>query len=115
METHNSFPNAFGAYLASLESELRELREETSALKRRVETLEPPSAPLTIKQLCDRVPSLKMGTVREWALHRGTNGMEASGAVHRRGRRLFFYEREFLQWLRATNPENRRHVQRARR
>lgn len=108
-----SLPDAFGAFLTGLEREIRQLRQEQDTLKQRLEGLEPASAPLTIGQLCARVPSLKIGTVREWALHRGTNGLDRAGAILKRGRRLFFYEKEFLAWLRATNPENRRHVQRA--
>jgi hypothetical protein len=106
-----SLPDAFGAFLTGLERELRRLRQEHDTLKQRLEELEPAPAPLTIAQLCARVPSLKLGTVREWALHRTTNGLDRAGAILKRGRRLFFYEREFLAWLRETNPENRRHVQ----
>jgi hypothetical protein len=108
-----SLPDAFGAFLTGLEREIRQLRQEQDTLKQRLEGLEPASAPLTIGQLCARIPSLKIGTVREWALHRATNGLDRAGAILKRGRRLFFYEKEFLAWLRATNPENRRHVQRA--
>ena len=109
-----SLPDAFGAFLGALEREIRQLRHEHDTLRQRLEHLEPAPAPLTIAQLCARVPSLKLGTVREWALHRTTNGLDRAGAIVKRGRRLFFYEREFLAWLRATNPENRRHVQKGR-
>jgi len=53
---------------------------------------------------------LKRGTVRDWLFHRATNGLAKCGAVIKKGRRLYLYEASFLQWLRETEPVNRRHI-----
>lgn len=80
---------------------------EIAALKERLARLEPVEAPLTPAQMCER-HRLKRGTMRDWLFHRTTNGLEKSGAVIRKGRRLYLDETSFLRWLRTTDPAKRR-------
>jgi hypothetical protein len=101
---------AFGDYLSGLEDRLEQALGEIEYLKQRLSSLEPPERPLTLREICRTIPALKLGTVREWAFHRETNGLAAFGAVVKRGKRLFVYEKQFLEWLRTTDPANRRHV-----
>jgi hypothetical protein len=59
---------------------------------------------LTVKQLAEQQPGLTEGGIR-WDLHdRQNNGLAASGAVLRRGRKLLIDSELYLAWLR-TNRE----------
>jgi hypothetical protein len=42
-----------------------------------------------------------VGGIREDLFHRSTNGLEASGAVIRRGRRLLIHRDLYMTWLMA--------------
>lgn len=63
----------------------------------------PDSAPspilYTVKQLADAEPALGVGAIREDLFYRKTNGLEASGAVVRRGRRLLIHRERYMAWL----------------
>ena len=54
---------------------------------------------LTVKQLSDHVPALTEGGLR-WDIFRAkVNGLEASGAMARRGSRVYLWRNRYLEWL----------------
>ena len=53
----------------------------------------------TVKQLADAEPALGVGAIREDLFYRESNGLEASGAIVRRGRRLLIHKERYLAWL----------------
>jgi len=60
----------------------------------------PPSQVLyTVKQLADAEPALGVGAIREDLFYRETNGLEESGAIVQRGRRLLIHRERYLAWL----------------
>ncbi|TCT20279.1 hypothetical protein [Thiobaca trueperi] len=62
---------------------------------------EPTTTPTlySVKQLAAAEPALSVGGLREDLFHRHTNGLEASGAVIRRGRRLLLHRERYMAWL----------------
>jgi hypothetical protein len=102
-----TLPLHFGAWLGDLAERVEAQAKEIKHLKERLESLEPVEAPLSPARLCAR-HGLKLGTVRAWLFHRTNNGLEASGAVVTRGRRIYLYETAFLGWLRGSRPAGRR-------
>ena len=60
----------------------------------------PPARVLqTVEQLCNEQDALTIGMVRALLFNRATNGLQASGAVIRVGRRLLLERDTFLDWL----------------
>ena len=53
----------------------------------------------TVAQLADLEPALTRGGIRADLFTRATNGLEASGAVIYRGRRLLIDRARYLAWL----------------
>ena len=53
----------------------------------------------TVSQLVQAEPALGKGAVRDDLFHRRTNGLEASGAVVQRGRRILIHREKYLSWL----------------
>jgi hypothetical protein len=103
----SSLPFYFGVWLSELVGRLEAQEREIAELKKRLGKLEPIEAPLTAAQLCER-HGFKPGTVRDWLFHRSTNGLESSGAVITKNRRVLLYEVAFLRWLRETASADRR-------
>ncbi|WP_296700727.1 hypothetical protein [Thiocapsa sp. UBA6158] len=62
-----------------------------------------PTAPTlyTVRDLARCEPALTVGGIRDDLFHRSTNGLEESGAVIRRGRRLLLHRELYMTWLLA--------------
>ena len=54
---------------------------------------------LTIKQLADDVPALSEGGLRWDIFNAKVNGLEESGAMARRGSRVYLWRNRYLEWL----------------
>jgi hypothetical protein len=54
---------------------------------------------LTVKQLTQQQPGLTEGGVRWDLFNRRTNGLEASGAIFQRGRKILIDPDRYLDWL----------------
>lgn len=52
-------------------------------------------------QILERNPGLTDGEFKNWLFNRKTNGMEASGAVFKVGRRNYVDEDKFNAWLKG--------------
>lgn len=63
----------------------------------------PPATPAptlyTVKDLCRAEPALTVGGIRDDLFNRRQNGLEATGAVIRRGRRLLIVRDRYMEWL----------------
>lgn len=61
----------------------------------------PPHLPtfVTVAQLAQMEPALTRGAIRDDLFHRETNGLEDSGAVIRRGRKILLHRERYLSWL----------------
>lgn len=61
------------------------------------------SAPvlLTVREFCNRHSWATAGGLRHVLFFRETNGLEASGAIVRFGRRLLIDQAKFFRWLEA--------------
>lgn len=106
-KTDSALPLHFGTWLGELVERVEAQEREIGRLKERLEKLEPIEAPLSPAQMCAR-HGFKPGTMRDWLFHRSNNGLEESGAVVMKGRRIYIYETAFLCWLRSTKPTERR-------
>lgn len=53
----------------------------------------------TVDQLANSQPGLSVGSIRWDLFRRSENGLAASGAVIRRGRRILLDEGAYLDWL----------------
>jgi hypothetical protein len=53
----------------------------------------------TVRDLARVEPALTVGGLRDDLFHRTTNGLQQSGAVIRRGRRLLIHRETYMQWL----------------
>ena len=54
---------------------------------------------VTVPQLAKIEPALGVGAIRDDLFHRKHNGLEASGAVIYRGRRILLHRERYLGWL----------------
>lgn len=54
----------------------------------------------TVKQFCEKHSVISYGSLRDRLFHSQTNGLKASGAVVRNGRRILIDEEKFFNWLR---------------
>jgi hypothetical protein len=57
----------------------------------------------TVRQFCDRHPAFPEGGLRWQIFHAESNGLQASGAVLRNGRRVLIDEDRYFRWLDARN------------
>lgn len=57
---------------------------------------------LTVEQMAAEQPGLSVGGIRWDLFHREKNGLAASGAVIRRGRRLLLDRDRYLDWLTSS-------------
>lgn len=53
----------------------------------------------TVAQLAAIEPALGRGAIRDDLFHRKTNGLEDSGAVVHRGRRILLHRELYLTWI----------------
>lgn len=61
----------------------------------------------TVAQLVDLEPALTRGAIRNDLFLRTTNGLEASGAVIYRGRRILLHRERYLAWMEtASQPRH---------
>lgn len=58
---------------------------------------------MTVKGLCNRYPIFKPGGVRADIFHAETNGLQASGALHRKGRKVILYAPGYFRWAVLQN------------
>lgn len=61
----------------------------------------------TVAQLVDAEPALTKGGIRGDLFHRDTNGLEASGAVIYRGRKILIHCARYMKWL-ENKPGNQK-------
>jgi len=85
--------------IASLQDSLEDAWREIHSLRDKVTSLSPASEPLTVEQMAARHPALTPGGLRWMLFHREANGLARSGAIIRRGRRLYLDEGRFLGWF----------------
>lgn len=53
----------------------------------------------TVKQFSAKYPAFPEGGMRHKIFHADTNGLEASGALVRDGRKILIMEDQFFEWL----------------
>lgn len=58
---------------------------------------------LTVNQFSNKHTAFPVGGLRDRIFHAKTNGLEASGAIIRNGRRILIHEERFFQWLDDIN------------
>jgi hypothetical protein len=94
--------------IAWLEDSLADAWREIHDLRSKVTALSPAPEPLTVEQMVQRHPALSPGGIRWMLFHRETNGLERSGAVITRGRRLYLDEARFLEWFASADKPRTR-------
>ena len=62
---------------------------------------------LTVKQLVQKYPCFTTGGMRYYIFYAKTNGLEASGAILRLGRKLLIDEEKFIGWIESQNAHCR--------
>lgn len=55
----------------------------------------------TVAQLSERHPAFSQASLRHWIFHADENGLSASGALIRLGRKLLIDEERFFEWVRS--------------
>ncbi len=60
---------------------------------------------LTVRQLAVSVPALTEGSIRWDLANRHINGLEESGAIVYRGRRILLDRDGYLSWMRTRSRE----------
>ena len=94
--------------IAWLQDSLADAWREIHDLHSKVTALSPAPEPLTVEQMVQRHPALSPGGIRWMLFHRETNGLERSGAVITRGRRLYLDETRFLEWFASVGKPRTR-------
>lgn len=61
----------------------------------------------TVNQILEAVPGLTPGGIRWDLFNADRNGLTASGAIIRRGRRILIDEDLYLDWLRSGGAKSR--------
>jgi hypothetical protein len=54
---------------------------------------------VTVRQLAELEPALRVGGIRYDLFNRKTNGLEKAGAVIYRGRHILLHRERYLAWL----------------
>jgi hypothetical protein len=57
----------------------------------------------TVHQFITKYPAFALGGIRAQIFNEDTNGLKASGAVIRNGRRGLINETKYFQWLESKN------------
>ncbi|MGA7980546.1 MAG: hypothetical protein WCA32_09995 [Chromatiaceae bacterium] len=99
MPTHlRRAAEAVGA--AAAERDIDEKRKPAAERYSARDPVPPPSRVLlTVRQLAEQQPGLTVGGIRWDLFNRRTNGLDQSGAVVRRGRRLLIDANAYVDWL----------------
>ena len=58
---------------------------------------------MTVSQFCKEYPAFSMGSIRNILFYENANGLKASGATKRLGRKILIDCDKFFAWL-DTNP-----------
>lgn len=56
---------------------------------------------LTVAQMAARHPAFSQASLRHWIFHASDNGLAASGALLRLGRKILIDEAAFIRWVRS--------------
>jgi hypothetical protein len=56
---------------------------------------------LTVAQLATRHPAFSQASLRHWIFHSENNGLAASGALIRLGRKILLDEAAFIRWVKS--------------
>jgi hypothetical protein len=57
---------------------------------------------MTVAQLADSIAGITANSIRWDLFHRDSNGLSASGAIVRRGRRILIDRKQYMAWMRAV-------------
>ncbi len=90
------------AIAEALEAVVRPLRVQLDVTQRRLTKLERERRPtrlLTVAQMCEAHPALAQPPLRKWLAAAGRGSLRATGAVSRKGRRLYLDEARVLEWI----------------
>lgn len=68
-------------------------------------TVEPQTQLYTVRQFARHHEWISEGGLRWLLFRRDANGLQASGAIIRMGRKILIDEQEFLRWLRHRGRE----------
>ncbi len=63
----------------------------------------------TVAQLLKSEPALAEGGIRQDLFQRDINGLEESGAVVYRGRKILLHKQRYLDWMLGAKPAQRPH------
>jgi hypothetical protein len=58
---------------------------------------------LTVSQFCQKHTAFKLGGVRDRIFHADKNGLKASGAIVRNGRKVLINEVKWFAWIESQN------------
>jgi hypothetical protein len=58
---------------------------------------------LTVQQFCETYPAFKVGGVRSQIFNENANGLKASGAIVRNGRKVLIKPEKFFAWIESQN------------
>lgn len=56
---------------------------------------------ITVRQLCQNHPAFSEASVRWYIFKAAENGLTASGAIARLGRKVLVDEQKFIEWARS--------------
>lgn len=59
---------------------------------------------MTLKQFVENNPAFTIGGMRNYIFYEEFNGLKASGAIQRIGRKILINIEKFFKWV-STNPE----------
>ncbi|WNB76775.1 hypothetical protein [Methylomonas koyamae] len=59
----------------------------------------------TVNQFCDKYPAFTRGGVRALVFNENSNGLAASGAIVRIGRKVLINEDKFFGWVELQNQQ----------
>lgn len=58
---------------------------------------------LSVQQFCETYPAFKVGGIRSQIFNEKTNGLKASGAIVRNGRKILIKPELFFAWIESKN------------
>ena len=90
--------SAFVETISALEAKIEGLLGRLEALERERIVRDAPLALLSVRELARRHPGFTEQAIRALVKRRHRNGLRASGAIIRQGRRVLFNERRFVAW-----------------
>ena len=60
----------------------------------------------TVNQFIKKYPAFTNGGMRHLLFHSNSNGLDASGAIKRIGRKILIDVEKFFQWIEAQNGDS---------